>query len=133
MAQGFLERGRLFPPHQLWDLGSAVSYPSWVRDGAPAAQRFPPCIVQALHSLSRNWLGAKFGGHWPFLKSSCVLPLLPSHRAFTALWLEFISRPAWGRRLSGLDGCFVASCLVSSAPSSVNGLEEHLSSDSCLC
>jgi len=48
--------------------------------------------------------------HWPFLKSACVLPLLPSHRAFTARWLEFISRPAWGRRLSGLGGCLC--CIV---------------------
>ena len=37
---GFLGRGQQAPLHQLGDLGSAVSSPSGVRDGAPTAQRF---------------------------------------------------------------------------------------------
>ena len=32
---GFLGRGSEPPPHQLWVLGSAVSFPSGVRGGAP--------------------------------------------------------------------------------------------------
>jgi len=39
-AVGLLRRGQQAPPHQLKDLGSAVSFPSGVWGGAPAAKRF---------------------------------------------------------------------------------------------
>jgi len=45
--------------------GSAVSYPSWICVGAPAAKRFS-CILNSPCGLCKNFLGAKFGGHGPF-------------------------------------------------------------------
>jgi len=65
---GFLERGQPSQPpaYQLEGLGSAVSSPSGVRGGTPAAKKFS-CILEAPGSLPRNLLGAKFGvmAPWP--------------------------------------------------------------------
>ena len=41
--------------------GNAVSYPSGIRDGAPAAKRFY-CILEVPDGISWNLLGAKFAG-----------------------------------------------------------------------
>ena len=44
--------------------GNAVSYPSGIRDGAPAAKRFY-CILEVPDGISWNLLGAKFAGMAP--------------------------------------------------------------------